>query len=123
MKTKLLFLLLVVALLQMSVNSYAMALTTSRKIHLKDKRLSDPHRSMPIIPVAFINGSLLSVDFPSIVDSVTVVVKNVETGDIVHTCTHSNVSEVTINLAEEDMGKYILEIYFDANLYWGDFSL
>lgn len=39
---------------------------------------------MPILPAAFIDGSLLLVDFPFAVASVTVTVKNSATGEVAY---------------------------------------
>lgn len=75
MKTRFLFFLLLVASLQLSVNTYADVLSSGGRIALKDRKVSGSHRSMPLLPTAFIDGTLLSVDFPSVVNSVTITVK------------------------------------------------
>ena len=84
MKTKFLILLLVVVSLPLGINVDAMELKTRQKIILKDNILSSSHRSMPILSAAFIDGSLLLVDFPFAVASVTVTVKNSATGEVAY---------------------------------------
>lgn len=123
MKTKLLFFLLLAVSLQLSINTHAMGLITGQRIKLKDKTLSNSHRSMPILPVAFIDGSLLSVDFPIVADSVTVTVKDEETGEIICSSTDLNVTELLIDLTGECVGKYMLEIQIATTVFAGEFEL
>ena len=80
MKTKLLFFFLLTMLLQVSVDTFAMGLATRQSIKLKSKGMQDSHRSIPLLPTAYIDGSLLSVDFPVVASSATITVKNSETG-------------------------------------------
>lgn len=75
MKTKLLSFFLLVMLFQVSIDAFSMEMNTSQKIDLKGKKMQHSHRSMPLLPTAFIDASLLSVDFPSVVNSVTITVK------------------------------------------------
>ena len=49
-------------LLQVSVDTFAMGLATRQSIKLKSKGMQDSHRSIPLLPTAYIDGSLLSVD-------------------------------------------------------------
>lgn len=76
MKTKLLFFFLLTMLLQVSVDTFAMGLATRQSIKLKSKGMQDSHRSIPLLPTAYIDGSLLSVDFPVVASSATITVKN-----------------------------------------------
>lgn len=123
MKTRFLFFLLLVASLQLSVNTYADVLSSGGRIALKDRKVSGSHRSMPLLPTAFIDGTLLSVDFPSVVNSVTITVKNEETGEIVYSSTGLNATALQIDLTGENTGKYSLEISFGETILSGDFIL
>lgn len=123
MKTRFLFFLLLVASLQLSVNTYADVLSSGGRIALKDRKVSGSHRSMPLLPTAFIDASLLSVDFPSVVNSVTITVKNEETGKVVYSSTELNATALQIDLTGEHTGKYSLEISFGETILSGDFIL
>lgn len=123
MKTRFLLFLLLVASLQLSVNTYAVVLSSGGRIELKDRKLSGSHRSLPLLPTAFIDGSLLSVDFPSVVNSVTITVKNEETGEIVYSSTELNATTLQIDLTGKNSGKYSLEISFGETILSGDFIL
>lgn len=87
MKTKLLSFFLLVMLFQVSIDAFSMEMNTSQKIDLKGKKMQHSHRSMPLLPTAFIDGMLLSINFPSVANSVTITVKNEETGEIVYSST------------------------------------
>lgn len=71
-------------LLQVNMSTSAMVLKDAHRIMLKDIKASGSHRSMPVLPTAFIDGSLLSVDFLSAVTSAAVTVRNSATGEIVY---------------------------------------
>lgn len=122
MKRKFLFLLLVFNLLQVSVLSFADTMMTKQRILLRTK-YSHLARSIIVQPQVFIERSLLYIDFLSVVNSVTIVVKNAETGENVYLCTESNVESCTIDLNAVDMGKYILEIEMPASAFIGEFEL
>ena len=81
MKTKFLPLLLLTVLLQVSMFSFANEMTTARIIRLKNKT-EVQHRSIPVIPAACIENSLLSIDLLSTVPTVTVTIKDAETGEV-----------------------------------------
>lgn len=68
-------------LLQVNMSTSAMVLKDAHRIMLKDIKASGSHRSMPVLPTAFIDGSLLSVDFLSAVTSAAVTVRNSATGE------------------------------------------
>lgn len=123
MKTKLLSFFLLVMLFQVSIDAFSMEMNTSQKIDLKGKKMQHSHRSMPLLPTAFIDGTLLSVDFPSVVNSVTITVKNEETGEIVYSSTELNATALQIDLTGENAGKYSLEISFGETILSGDFIL
>lgn len=123
MKTKLLFLFLLVMLLQVSMGVSATVMKDTHRILLKDIKASGSHRSVPILPVAFIDGSLLSVDYLFPVASATVTVKDAETGEIVYSSTDLNVTTLQIDLTGESAGKYSLEISIGNTILSGDFIL
>ena len=122
MKTKFLPLLLLTVLLQVSMFSFANEMTTARIIRLKNKT-EVQHRSIPVTPDAFIENSLLSIDLLSTVPTVTVTIKDAETGEVIYTSTDLNVDKVYIDLAGEDKGKYTLEIQLPKEAFIGDFEL
>ena len=122
MKTKFLPLLLLTVLLQVSMFSFANEMTTARIIRLKNKT-EVQHRSIPVTPAAFIENSLLSIDLLSTVPTVTVTIKDAETGEVVYTSTDINVDKVYIDLAGEEKGKYTLEIQLPKEAFTGDFEL
>ena len=122
MKTKFLPLLLLTVLLQVSMFSFANEMTTARIIRLKNKT-EVQHRSVPVTPAAFIENSLLSIDLLSTVPTVTVTIKDAETGEVIYTSTDLNVDKVYIDLAGEDKGKYTLEIQLPKEAFIGDFEL
>ena len=84
MKTKFLPLLLLTVLLQVSMFSFANEMTTARIIRLKNKT-EVQHRSIPVTPAACIENSLLSIDLLSTVPTVTVTIKDAETGEVIYT--------------------------------------
>lgn len=59
MRTKLLFFFFLLMLLQVNMSTSAMVLKDAHRIMLKDIKASGSHRSMPVLPTAFIDGSLL----------------------------------------------------------------
>lgn len=123
MKTKLLFFFLLTMLLQVSVDTFAMGLATRQSIKLKSKGMQDSHPSIPLLPTAYIDGSLLSVDFPVVASSATITVKNSETGEIVYSSTDLNVTTLQIDLTGEAAGEYSLEISIVNSILSGDFIL
>ena len=121
MKKKLLFLLLTVSLFQISTYSWGNEQSSKRKIELK-RKLSDQHRSIPISPEAFIEGPLLSIEYPFTVISAIITLKNADTNDIVYLSTDLNVDKINIDLAGEKSGKYTLEIQLSESTFVGDFE-
>lgn len=122
MKAKFFPLLLLTILLQMSMFSYAHEMISARQIKLRTKT-EVQHRSVPVTPAAFIENSLLSIDLLSTVPTVTVIIKNAETDEVVYTSTDLNVDKVYIDLAGEEKGKYTLEIQLPKEAFTGDFEL
>lgn len=122
MKAKLLFFLLLVLSLQVNDSINAMVMKTRTQITLKTKT-NPSHRSIQVFPNAFIDGRLLSIELPSVVTSVTATVKDAGTGEIIYSSTDLDVDAITINLAKENAGKYILEIHLGSNVYSGDFII
>ena len=92
-----------------------------------ERRTSDnakgSHRSMPVLPTAFIDGSLLSVDFLSAVTSAAVTVRNSATGEIVYSSVEMNVTTLRIDLTGKSAGEYSLEIGIGDTILSGDFLL
>ena len=122
MKTKFLPFLLLTVLLQVSMFSFANEMTTARIIRLKNKT-EVQHRSIPVIPDAIIENSLLSIDLLTTVPTVTVIVRDAETNKVVYTSTDLNVDKVYIDLAGKEQGKYTLEIQLPTEAFIGDFEL
>lgn len=122
MKTKFLLLLLMSFLVQMNMTSSAGEMKSARQIKLSVK-VRVPHRSVPELPIAVIENSLLSVDLLSPVTTVTTTIKDVETGEVVYTSTETDVEKLVIDLTGEEAGKYILEIESPLVIYTGEFDL
>lgn len=122
MKAKFLLLLLVTLLVQTNITSSANEMKTSREIRL-NARVRVPHRSVPVLPIAVIENSLLSVDLLSPVTTVTTTIKDSETGEVVYTSTETDVEKLVIDLTGEEAGKYILEIESPLVIYTGEFDL
>lgn len=122
MKAKFFPLLLLTILLQMSMFSYAHEMISARQIKLRTKT-DVQHRSVPVTPAACIENSLLSIDLLSTVPTVTVIIKNAETDEVVYTSTDLNVDKVYIDLTGEEKGKYTLEIQLPKEAFTGDFEL
>ena len=122
MKAKFFPLLLLTILLQMSMFSYAHEMISARQIKFRTKT-EVQHRSVPVTPAAFIENSLLSIDLLSTVPTVTVIIKNAETDEVVYTSTDLNVDKVYIDLTGEGKGKYTLEIQLPKEAFTGDFEL
>lgn len=122
MKAKFLPFLLLTALLQVSMFSFAHEMISARQIRLKNKTKVE-HRSVPVTPAAFIENSLLSIDLFATVPTVTVIIKDAETEEVVYTSTDLNVDKVYIDLTGEDKGKYVLEIQISEEVFIGDFEL
>ena len=122
MKAKFFPLLLLTILLQMSMFSYAHEMISARQIKLRTKT-EVQHRSVPVTPAACIENSLLSIDLLSTVPTVTVIIKNAETEEVVYTSTDLNVDKVYIDLTGEEKGKYTLEIQLPKEAFIGDFEL
>lgn len=80
--------------------SYAHEMISARQIKLRTKT-EVQHRSVPVTPAAFIENSLLSIDLLSTVPTVTVIIKNAETDEVVYTSTDLNVDKVYIDLTGE----------------------
>jgi hypothetical protein len=122
MKAKFLPFLLLTVLLQVSMFSFAHEMISARQIRLKNKT-EVQHRSVPVTPAAFIENSLLSIDLLSTVPTVTVIIKNAETDEVVYTSTDLNVDKIYIDLTGEGKGKYTLEIQLSEEAFTGDFEL
>lgn len=122
MKAKFLFLLFVTLLIQMNITSSAGEMKSARQIRLSAK-VRAPHRSVPVLPIAIIENSLLSVDLLSPVTTVTTTIKDAETGEVVYTSTETDVEKLVIDLTGEEAGKYILEIESPLVIYTGEFDL
>lgn len=121
MKTKFLLLFLLTILLQMNASSFAREMKSVRQIELRTRSHAE-HRSIPIIPVAVIENTLLSVDFLSTVP-VVILVKNAETDEVIYLSTDLDVENIYVDFAGEAKGKYILEIKLPMETYIGEFEL
>lgn len=122
MKAKFLLLLLVTLLVQTNITSSADEMKTSREIRL-NARVRVPQRSVPVLPIAIIENSLVSVDLLSTTPTVTTTIKDAETGEVVYTSTETDVEKLVIDLSGEEAGRYILEIESPLVIYTGEFDL
>lgn len=122
MKAKFLLLLFLTLLIQTNMISSASEMKTARQIRLSAK-VRVPHRSVPVLPIAIIENSLLSVDLISPVTTVTTTIKDAETGEVVYTSTETDVEKLIIDLTGEEAGRYILEIESPLVIYTGEFDL
>lgn len=122
MKAKFLLLLLLTILLQVNTTSFAREMKSLRQIELRNKTQAQ-HRSIPIVPIAFVESPMVSIDFLVPVTSVTIIIKDAETEEVVYTSTDLNVEELNINLTGEEKGKYVLEIQLPTTSYAGEFEL
>lgn len=120
MKAKFLLLLLVI-LLQVNTSS-AREMKSAHRIELSATTKMQ-HRSIPIIPIAVVESPMISIDFLSTVPSVTIIIKNVETDEVIYSSTDLNVEKLNINLTGEEKGKYIVEIQLPTETYAGEFEL
>lgn len=122
MKAKFLLLLFVTLLVQANITASADAMKSARQIRLSLKT-KVPHRSVPEMPIAIIENSLLSVDLLSTTPTVTTTIKDAETGEVVYTSTETDVEKLVIDLSGEEAGRYILEIESPLVIYTGEFDL
>lgn len=122
MKAKFLLLLFVTLLVQANITASADAMKSARQIRLSLKT-KVPHRSVPVLPIAIIENSLLSVDLLSTTPTVTTTIKDAETGEVVYTSTETDVEKLVIDLSGEEAGRYILEIESPLVIYTGEFDL
>lgn len=122
MKAKILFLFLMIFLVQTNITSSAGEMKSARQIRIS-ARVRVPHRSVPILPIAIIENSLLSIDLLSTIPSVTTTIKDAETGEVVYTSTETDVDKLVIDLSGEEPGKYTLEIESPLVIYTGEFDL
>ena len=95
---------------------------SARQIELSAKTKVQ-HRSIPIIPIAVVESPMVSIDLLSPVNTVTIIIKDAETEEVVYTSTNLNVEKLNINLIGEKKGKYVLEIQLPTNTFTGEFEL
>lgn len=123
MKARFLIVLLLTVLFQVvNTSSFAREMKSAREIELRVKAKAE-HRSTPVLPVATVDNSLLSIDLLSPVSNVIIIVKNAETDEIVYSSTECDVEKIEINLSGENMGKYTLDIELPDSSFTGDFEL
>lgn len=122
MKTKFVFLLLLTLLLQVNIPSSAREMKSARRIALSAKSKAQ-HRSIPILPIAIVDNTVVSIDLPVVAPTVTTIIKDAETGEVVYSSTDCDVNKLVIDLAGEKEGKYILEIELPEYIYTGEFDL
>ena len=122
MKAKFLLLLLLAVLLQVNTSSFAREMKSARQLELSAKTKVQ-HRSIPIIPIAVVESPMVSIDLLSPVNTVTIIIKDAETEEVVYTSTNLNVEKLNINLIGEKKGKYVLEIQLPTNTFTGEFEL
>lgn len=122
MKTKFVFLLLLTLLFQVNIPSYAHEMKSARQIRLRTKSNAE-HRSIPMLPIAIVDNTIVSIDLPTVAPTVTTIIKDAETGEVVYSSTDCDVNKLVIDLAGEKEGKYILEIELPEYIYTGEFDL
>ena len=118
MKARFLLFLLFAILLQVNTSSFAREMKTELRVKAQAQ-----HRSILISPVASVEGSLVSIDFLSVIPSVTITVKDAETDKVVYSSTELNVNDCTVDLAGENPGKYTIDIYIGENIFSGSFFI
>lgn len=121
MKAKIHFVLFVMMLFLFGMD--AVAQTTTQTITIHARRMQSSHRSMPVYPAATLQGASLSIDFPAVLSSVVVIVKNAATGEVVYSSTHWAVTKVIVDLSAEEAGEYTLEIQEPSEIFTGDFDI
>lgn len=122
MKAKFLLLLLMSLMIQTNITTSADVMKSAHQIRIS-ARVRVPHRSVPVLPIAIIENSLLSIDLLSTIPSVTTTIKDAETGEVVYASTETDVDKLVIDLSGEEPGKYILEIESPMVIYTGEFDL
>lgn len=109
-------------LFQVNIPSYANGMKSARQIRLSVKVKAE-HRSIPTLPVAIVDNTIVSIDLPAVAPTVTTIIKDAETGEVVYSSTDCDVNKLVIDLAGEKEGKYILEIELPEYIYTGEFDL
>lgn len=109
-------------LFQVNIISSAREMKSARQIELRVK-IKVQHRSIPILPVAVVDNTIVSIDLPAVAPTVTTIIKDAETGEVVYSSTDCDVNKLVIDLAGEKEGKYILEIELPEYIYTGEFDL
>ena len=87
MKAKFLPLLLLAILLQVSMFSFANEMTSARRIRLKNKTEDTTYGLSLLLPDRLIETHCCTIDLLSTVPTVTVIIKNAETDEVVYTST------------------------------------
>lgn len=122
MKAKFVLFLMLTLLFQVNIPSYANGMKSARQIRLSVKVKAE-HRSIPTLPVAIVDNTIVSIDLPAVAPTVTTIIKDAETGEVVYSSTDCDVNKLVIDLAGEKEGKYILEIELPEYIYTGEFDL
>lgn len=122
MKTKFVLFLLLTMLVQVNTPSFARDMKSARRIELSAK-IKVQHRSIPTLPVAIVDNTIVSIDLPAVAPTVTTIIKDAETGEVVYSSTDCDVNKLVIDLAGEKEGKYTLEIELPEYIYTGEFDL
>lgn len=122
MKTKFVLFLLLTMLVQVNTPSFARDMKSARRIELSAK-IKVQHRSIPTLPVAIVDNTIVSIDLPAVAPTVTTIIKDAETGEVVYSSTDCDVNKLVIDLAGEKEGKYTLEIELPEYDFIGDFEL
>lgn len=122
MKTKFVLFLLLTLLFQVNIPSSAREMKSARRIALSAKSKAQ-HRSISILPVAIVDNTIVSIDLPTVAPTVTTIIKDAETGEVVYSSTDCDVNKLVIDLAGEKEAKYILEIELPEYIYTGEFDL
>lgn len=122
MKTKFVLFLLLTMLVQVNTPSFARDMKSARRIELSAK-IKVQHRSISILPVAIVDNTIVSIDLPAVAPTVTTIIKDAETGEVVYSSTDCDVNKLVIDLAGEKEGKYTLEIELPEYIYTGEFDL
>lgn len=109
-------------LFQVNIISSAREMKSARQIELRVK-IKVQHRSIPTLPVAIVDNTIVSIDLPAVAPTVTTIIKDAVTGEVVYSSTDCDVNKLVIDLAGEKEGKYTLEIELPEYIYTGEFDL
>lgn len=131
---KLLFILLTI----ISFSNVAYAVEKNNPVEIILQQSDDDDLDIPIVkdnsgPIrrsiqrqiayAYIYNKVVSIDFNAAIESATVTITNIVTGETIHTETYSDPTTLNIDLNGENSGSCLIEIEANGTLLTGEFSL